>query len=204
MPFNLARRICTIVEEKNTRDQRLIELQNTLVKQGYPVQLIEFGAQKATEIPIEDLRKSKDRDKEETPILTFVSTFNPRNTDMFKVIKDTLLLQNESPRMKKALNNIKLINSKRQPSNLKKLLTRERFDLSTTQKQEHQGVKKVNRCTTKTCLACTVLEETDKVTFSSCQETFMVKNEMDCSCKDIIFLLNCGGCKNSTSEKAAT
>ena len=46
-----------------------------------------------------------------------------------------------------------------------------------------------------TCLTCTVLEETDKVTFNSCQETVMIKNEMDCSCKDIIYLLTCSGCK---------
>ena len=140
--IGLARRICTIVEEKDTRDQRLIELQNTLVKQRYPVQLVEFGAQKATKIPIEDLRKPKDKDKEETLILTFLSTFNPRNPDMFKVIKDTLPLLDANPRMKKALKNIKLINSKHQPSNLKKLLTRARFELSTIQQQEHQGVKK--------------------------------------------------------------
>ena len=70
-----------------------------------------------------------------------MSTFNPRNPDMFKVIKDTLPLLDTSPRMKKALKNIKLINSKRQPSKLKKLLKRERFESSTTQQQEHQGVK---------------------------------------------------------------
>ena len=56
IPFNLARRICTIVEERNTKDQSLTELKNTLVKEGYPVQLVESGAQKATEIPIVDLR----------------------------------------------------------------------------------------------------------------------------------------------------
>ena len=197
IPFDLARTICTIVEERNTKDQRLTESKNTLVKQGYAIQLLEFGAQKATEIPIVDLRQPKDKDKEDTPILTFVSTFNPRNPDMFKVMKDTLPLLNASPPMKKALKNIKLINSKHQPSNLKELLTRARFELSTTQKQEHQEVKKVHRCTTKTCLTCTVLEETDKVTFNSCQETFMIKNEMDYSCRDIIYLLTCGGYKTS-------
>ena len=54
------------MEEKNTRHQRLTELKSALVKQGYPVQLVEFGAQKATEIPIVDLRQPKDKDKEET------------------------------------------------------------------------------------------------------------------------------------------
>ena len=96
--------------------------------------------------------------------------------------------------MKKALKNIKLINSKCQPANLKMLLTKARFEPSRTQKQEHQGVKKVNCCTTKTCLTCTVLEETDKVTFNSCQKTILIKNVMDCSCKDILYLLTCGGC----------
>ena len=88
-----------------------------------------------------------------------------------------------------------------QTSNLKKLLTKARFELSATQKQEHQGVKKVHHCTTKTCLTCIVLEETDKVTFNSCQETFMIKNEMDCSCKDIIYLLTCGGFRKQYIEE---
>ena len=89
--FSLARRICTIVEGKETRDQRLIELQDTIVKQGYCVQLAEFGTQKATKILIEDLRKSKAKDIEETPMLTFVSTFNLRNPDIFKVIENIWL-----------------------------------------------------------------------------------------------------------------
>ena len=41
IPFNLARRICTIVEDTNLKHKRLIELNLNLIKQGYPKSLIQ-------------------------------------------------------------------------------------------------------------------------------------------------------------------
>ena len=39
IPFNLARRICTIVEDNNLRHKRLTELKLNLTKRGYPKSL---------------------------------------------------------------------------------------------------------------------------------------------------------------------
>ena len=49
IPYNLARRKCTIVSEKDTRDTRLNELKTYLLKQKYPEQLIDSGIYKAKE-----------------------------------------------------------------------------------------------------------------------------------------------------------
>ena len=41
IPFSLARRICTIVENKNVKEKRFKELKKTLLEQKYPRLLIE-------------------------------------------------------------------------------------------------------------------------------------------------------------------
>ena len=53
VPFNLSRRICTIVEEEQTKFERLSKLQNTLTKQQYPIQLAANGVKGALKIPKE-------------------------------------------------------------------------------------------------------------------------------------------------------
>ena len=57
--YNLARRIRTIVDEKNTLDSRLLDLKEKLRRQKYPDQLINYGTEKAKSIPKEELRKKR-------------------------------------------------------------------------------------------------------------------------------------------------
>ena len=52
IPYNLARRICTIVSDSNVREIRLSELQAALQKRNYPETLISQGIKKATSIPM--------------------------------------------------------------------------------------------------------------------------------------------------------
>ena len=49
IPYNLARRICTIVDNTETRNIRLEELKTFLENQNYPKTLIEAGIKKAKE-----------------------------------------------------------------------------------------------------------------------------------------------------------
>ena len=55
---------------------------------GYPKTLIENGSKKAKSIPQQELRKTKPRTKED--IVTFVSTHNPNNPNMWPLISTTL------------------------------------------------------------------------------------------------------------------
>ena len=57
--------------------------------------------------------------------LTFISTFNPNNPKIFDLVKsgvNTLVENNVNP-----FKNIRLIHAKRQPSNLKRILTNPLF-----------------------------------------------------------------------------
>ena len=66
--------------------------------------------------------QKKEQTDETSP---FMSTFNPNNPPVYNAIKNSVevLKRNKVP----GFESIKLINSKRQPPNLKKLLTKAKF-----------------------------------------------------------------------------
>ena len=69
IPYNLARRICTTVDNTETRNIRLEELKTFLKNQNYPKTLIEAGIKKAKEEHQETLRQPRQKPKEK--LLTF-------------------------------------------------------------------------------------------------------------------------------------
>ena len=103
IPFNLARRICTIVEDEKLRNRRLVELQTDLTKQGYPETLTKNCIARSDVIPLIELRQDKEPKSNEHKILAFVSTYNPRNPNFFSIIKKTFLVLNASPKMQEAI-----------------------------------------------------------------------------------------------------
>ena len=61
IPFCLARRICAIVEEEETKLKRSSEIKISLRKQKYPVALIENSTKRALQVPLNKLRKPKEK-----------------------------------------------------------------------------------------------------------------------------------------------
>ena len=59
IPFALARRICTIVENTEAKMKHLEKLKINVSKYQYPKQLTEFGINKALSIPLRELRTPK-------------------------------------------------------------------------------------------------------------------------------------------------
>ena len=118
LPFSLARRICTIVENENVKEKRFKELKKTLLEQKYPKSLIEASILRAKEIPLEILRQSKTAKNEE--ITPFIITYNPNNPNVFPMIKQSF----DNFQYSKTVSNIfprkKLVNSMRQAPNLLK------------------------------------------------------------------------------------
>ena len=56
IPYTLARRICTIITNRNIREQRLEELKTFLIRRNYPTTLINASFEKAKGQSIEELR----------------------------------------------------------------------------------------------------------------------------------------------------
>ena len=160
IPFCLARRICTIVENEQAKLKHLEELKEIMRRQKYPLEIINKGITKAISIPQTELRQPKDTENSEK-ILPFVTTYNQNNPSVFSTIKTTFqaLCDNEVPGMR----DFKLIQSRRQPSNLKKILTKAEF----TSKPP-----KVSQCGNTRCECCKSLLLSDHYNVQFCFRIF--------------------------------
>ena len=105
IPYNLARRICTIVSDPKQRQQRLTELYQHLQTRNYPKQIIKAGIREASKIPRENLLVEKYKQTED--ITPFVSTFNPKNPEMFGILKNNLHILNSDEKMKNVIDHTK-------------------------------------------------------------------------------------------------
>ena len=83
IPYNLARRIRTIVSDETTLNHRMQKLKCSMNKQKYPELVIDYGVKRAMALDKNDLRKVKPKPTEN--IIPFVSTHNPKDPKMFNV-----------------------------------------------------------------------------------------------------------------------
>ena len=87
IPYCPTRRLCTIVTNNDSRDQRLSELKNFLRKQNYPEQIITTGIEKAEELYIQELRSAR-KETHHNEILPLVITNNPNNPQVIGKVKE--------------------------------------------------------------------------------------------------------------------
>ena len=185
IPFSLARRLKTIISEPQILEHRFKELEKLLTKQKYPITLIKGGIEKARKLDRNSLL-TEIKDKSSTNIIPFVSTYNPRNPETYQEIQQDVNILKRDPYMNDILKNYKIIKSKRQPPNLKHLLTKAKFS-------EIYNTPKVTRCRRSNCGLCKHLIEGEKVDFK-CGKTFTVKINMSCDVKNVIYVIFCRGC----------
>ena len=95
---------------------------------------------------------------------------------------------NASPRMKQEMTIKRIILSKRQPPNLKKMLTRARFTMEETDSQP-----KIQRCKDTRCKSCHELQTGSEIRLGQKRERFEIKRKMNCSVTDFIYVITCMG-----------
>jgi len=182
IPYALARRIYTIVTDKNLQQIRLKELEKTLLQRGYPTTLINKGFELAEKIPLEQLRTPKKHNNEQQ--LAYVSTYNKNNPEIFTNILHQL---ENNEKIKNILDTTKIIKSKRQSRNLKQILTSSKFGIRTT-----QGVSK---CGNRRCGVCNIIIEGTTYTFKNPHTTFKINRNLDCTSKNVVYVIECTNCK---------
>lgn len=186
IPFNLAKRICTIVSDPELRLKRLEELKTYLIKQHYPENLINAGINKSLNIPLTELRKTKPKEDQNPENIPFVVTHNPRNHNILGSAKRFLPILEQSNNMKNLLRKSNIINSRRQAPNLKKLLSAAKF----TSTDERKCVK---RCGDPRCGTCVHLEEGNEKILKS-GKRLNPNASMDCKTLNVIYCLTCPTC----------
>ena len=185
IPYNLARRIRTIVDDDGTEAKRLFELTEDLQRQGYPSKLIESGLQRAKAIPKQDLRASKPAPPNDNKI-PMVTTYNENNPEIYPQVATLFDILKEDDETKGAFRNKHLIKAKRQEKNLKKLLCRAKFPLCDDDPQ-------VRKCGKPRCKLCDCLHTGREITLEN-GRVFKVRNSMNCETTNVIYLLKCGAC----------
>ena len=118
--------------------------------------------------------------------MTYVSTFNPKNLELFGAILQNLNILHEDQKMNAILQANTIIKSKRQPANLKRLLTRAKFD-------ENIQIATINKCNRPNCGLCKCMIVGNSFTFK-CGKTFYVTTSMGCEAKNLIYVMRCTGC----------
>ena len=181
IPFSLARRIRTIVENENVKEKCFKELKKILLEQKYPKSLIEAGILRAKEIPLEVLRRPKTAKNDE--IILFTITYNPNNPNDFPVIKQSF----DNFQYAKTISNIfqrkKLVKSMSQAPNLGRLLCRSKFE---SQHKNHE----VKNCG-ENCVSCPFLLKASLHQFKRINKTFFLKTSFNCESSKLIYVAIC-------------
>ncbi|CAH3178618.1 unnamed protein product, partial [Porites evermanni] len=187
IPYNLARRICMIVENQDIRKRRLDDLKQILLRKQYPAEIIDYGVNKALTLTTEELRRVREQATENN-LLCLVTTYNPNNPQVFQLVRRTLPMLNQNSSLKSIMSKTKVIHSQRQPRNLKRMLTNSYFSRLKDTDPE------VKICGTKRCGTCPYLKQGKEFTFSATNETFRIKHSMNCTSTNLIYVITCAGC----------
>lgn len=91
IPCSPAGKICTILEDVNTRKKHFAELKEFLLKQKYPSLLTENGIQHAIEILIQQLRVTTKGGKQEQMIL-FIMVHNSCRYNTRRIANANLII----------------------------------------------------------------------------------------------------------------
>ena len=179
--YNLARRICMIVENQDRRKRRLYNWKQ------YPAEIIDYDVNKSLTQTMEELRRVREQATENN-LLCLVTTYNPNNPQVFQLVWKTLPTLNQNSSLKSIMSKTKLIHSQQQPRNLKRMLTNSYFS---SQKDTDPEVK---ICGTKRCGTCPYLKQGKVFTFSAMNETFRIKHSMNCTSMNLIYVITSAGC----------
>ena len=118
--------------------------------------------------------------------MTYVSTFNPKNPELFGAILQNLNILREDQKMNDILQANTIVKSERQPQNLKRLLTRAKLD-------ENIQIATINKCNRSNCGLCKCMIVGNSFTFK-CEKTFYVTTSRGCDAKHLIYVMQCTGC----------
>lgn len=184
VPFNLAKRLRTIISDNNTLNIRLKELRNTLVNLKYPTNVIDNGLNKALSLNRNDLLKPIVKDKKS--LIPFISTYNRQNFDIYQKVRLFQDILVNDDRMKAVLKKNPIIKCYRQPPNLKNILCKAKFS-------ENTNINGVTRCGKSRCLLCQIIIIGEYFTFKNGRK-FTIKSKMNCDTLNVIYALKCEKC----------
>ena len=192
IPFSMARRVKSLTDEEYLAELKMEELAMKLSVGGYPEGLVNCAIEGAMGLSTTDLRNHK-KETSDDDIITFVHTFDPAHPDLAWKIKDLVSRLFTSVECQPIFGNTKIIDSRCEPLSLLRQFQHSRFDESWTA-DNNRGV---TRCGGRNCKLCAQIMETDSIFFPNAGFSFRIATKMDCTVRNVIYALFCGGCAQS-------
>ena len=119
-------------------------------------------------------------------ILPFISTYNPNNPNVFPKVREIYRNLQTSKTLGKIFAKHKLIDCKRQPSNLKRLLCSSNFSTN-------KPTFKTTKCR-KSCFCCDYIIEPELFKFKNWHQPFVLKSNFNCETPYLIYVIICSSC----------
>ena len=138
---------------ENVRYMKRQEVRIILKTEQYPKVAVEIRIEKALAIPQYQLRSEKLKNNDD--ILPFITTYNPNNPNVFLKVREIYGNLQTSKTLGKIFAKHKLIDCKRQPSNLKRLLCSSDFSTN-------KSTFKTTKCD-KSCFCCDYVIESEPI-----------------------------------------
>ena len=186
IPYSLARRVRGIVSRKNDRIAEYLKLRKRLIAKSYPRDLIDDALKKAESTPRSTILQSGSGEnvKKNDNITTLVTTHHPI---LDKIGAEVVKLTSRANL--DCLKGSRIVHAKRQPPNLKRLLTR-----TNTFRKPRSGVEK---CGKKRCGLCTHghdnLLEGESITLKN-GKTITANRLITCDATNLVYCIICPEC----------
>ena len=175
------------MSDEGTLNNRLSDLKKYLLKRKYPLKLIEDAISTVRSLDRRTLLSNNNK-TEEANTIPYVTTFNPYNPEIYPDIKQFKSILHRNNELHEVFKNKVFLKSKRQPPNLKRLLTKAKFTSNIDNGYQCQ----VTKCKEPRCGLCKFITEGSSTYFKD--KVFTVKDNMSCKAKNVIYVIQCRGC----------
>ena len=200
IPFSVALRLRRNCSTDTTFAKRSGEYRNYLQRQGYKHNLIDKGFHRAALITRSDLLKPKFKPLDKKYPL--VLDFNPRLPDISKILKKHIHLISDSPALREIFPKHSIIPAFRRTKNLKELIAPSKF-------KAYTPPTRTTDCGFFTCdNKCDLCQNfsTKSINFHSSTTgfTYKIKEKMDCTSKNVVYLVTCTKCNIQYTGSTST
>ena len=192
IPFSMARRVKALTDDDALATSQMAALSSRLLKAKYPEGLVHSAVQNAMTLSTFDLRKPKEVYDNDS-VLPFVHTYDPAHQALLREIKSLTSRLFTGLECRPIFGDTRIIDSRREPSSILRLLQYSRFD----EARSAISNKGVTRCGMRNCATCPQIMETDSIYFEKAGCAFRVNANMDCTVRNVVYALFCGGCGKS-------
>ena len=192
IPFCLARRVRALTDNDQVCQSKMNILKENLISVGYPYGLVETAANEMINTDKNELRIVTGREGN-NKILAFVHDFDSSLPQIFQEVKKLTSRIFVSRELKQVFADFRVVDSQREPSNLLRILQHSRFNGDA----EKSNKTRVTKCGQLNCKTCRDILEVNEVHFRNSDKTYTIKVDMNCTVRNVIYVLFCKKCEHS-------